>query len=172
MGELTYLKNTPIILSYTAGIIDGEGSIQIRRHRDKRWEKSYGKAYYTTWVVITVANTNPILINCMHRLFGGQTYKEYENHTKNKTKYLWHLAGKKCYPFLRNINTYLLLKVPQAKVALQFEHASTDKQRKQLFLKMKKLNKKGRIYAHRAELSAKTDAEISDGRLQTFIPSR
>lgn len=106
-------NHTVATLAYTAGIIDGEGCIGIYKEgRKGRW------IYYV--LAVNVGNTNPQLIEYLYSNFGGQSWKS-PRLPPRKTAYCWRLQAKSAGEFLKLIFPYLLLKKPQAELALKFQ---------------------------------------------------
>ena len=103
-------------LAYLAGILDGEGSISIHKHKDKNSQLGY---YYQ--LVINVANTNEWLINWIHLNFGGNIYKKRMLAKHYKQVYLWSASSNQAKTLLELILPYLRLKKAQADIALQFQ---------------------------------------------------
>lgn len=103
-------------LAYLAGIVDGEGSIQIRKHRDKR--VSPGFCYQ---LVINVANTNEWLINWIHLNFGGNIYRKRKLAQHYKQVYLWSASSLQAKTLLELVLPYLRIKKVQTEIALQFQ---------------------------------------------------
>ncbi len=132
-------------LAYTAGIIDGEGSIGLYIHR--------GKGDYV--LRVEVGNTNEWLIQWLKFAFGGSTRLHSGQPENHKPLWCWQIQGVKALGFLELVYPYLRLKKPQAGVAIEFqkvrrgtgnhltegELAVAEAQR----IVMTGLNKKGRV---------------------------
>ena len=103
-------------LAYLAGILDGEGSISIHKHKDK--SSHLGYCYQ---LVINVANTNEWLINWIHLSFGGWIYKKRMISRHYKQVYLWSASSLQAKTLLELVLPYLRIKKPQAEIALQFQ---------------------------------------------------
>ncbi len=102
------LKNTD--WAYIAGIIDGEGCIGIRKNVP---ELGRFKA------VVTVANSNKLLIDYLYSLFGGscneyQDKRKYKSGRYRKPVWFWRIGDKQAELFLRQVYPYLLIKKPNA----------------------------------------------------------
>lgn len=105
-------------LAYTAGIMDGEGCIHIRRQWDKRYKGCYK---YTMMVYLT--STDEWLPRWLQLAWGGSVSlndRRKEN-PKWKPAYQWSIASKKALEFLLAILPYLILKKPQAEIAIAFQ---------------------------------------------------
>ncbi len=102
-------------LAYTAGIIDGEGSISILRNKDS---KRNGFYYY---LVVQVGNTNEWLVLWLQANYGGAVHK-YEHLKKHqKPVYLWRFGGSPALELLESIAPYLHIKKVQAEIAIKFQ---------------------------------------------------
>ncbi len=96
-------------LAYTAGIIDGEGWICIKRTP---------RAYQIT---VGVGNTNEWLINWLQFSFGGGVYPRTGLADNQKPQWHWNLSTRQAGNFLKLILPYLRIKRPQAELAIQFQ---------------------------------------------------
>jgi len=101
-------------LAYLAGIIDGEGSIQVN--------KVYQgvKIYYR--LSLTVVNTEEVLIIWLKENYGGNILKvdrtRYNDHYKDQFR--WYMHGRTAYKLLERVKGVLLLKRAQAEVGMRF----------------------------------------------------
>ncbi|KKK60407.1 hypothetical protein LCGC14_3024690, partial [marine sediment metagenome] len=91
--------------AYTAGILDGEGSICIRRHKDKPELHAY-------YPYIGITNTNTDLINWLQETFGGYAVKRKGRSfvgSTHKDTYDWRLtAAEPIVLFIEKVYTYLI----------------------------------------------------------------
>ena len=105
-------------LAYTAGIIDGEGSIGLYLNRCKKQKDFYQMR-------VTVRNTNEWLVQRLKITYGGYFYPSRygdKEMAKNwKPQWQWIIAANKALVFLKLIYPYLRLKKPQAEVAIRFQ---------------------------------------------------
>jgi len=110
------------LLAYTAGIIDGEGSIGIYSHRTK------SKKGYTYDLIVSVWNTNEWLIRWLKMSFGGSTgpVPWYKEQPRWKTRLKWAVYHDKAADFLELILPYLQLKRPQAELAILFQRKKRE----------------------------------------------
>ena len=91
-------------LAYTAGVIDGEGSISII---DKQ-------------VGVKVGNTKEWLCQWLKMQYGG--YIWHQNAKGNQVEFwVWTITTRKAASFLKLILPYLQLKRPQAELAIMFQ---------------------------------------------------
>ena len=141
------------VLAYTAGIIDGEGSIHLTKGRNRKLKQGYCIS-----LVISVGNTNEWLVQWLKMQFGGQVYYKDCQNPKWKPCWTWIIANKQAGEFLELILPYLQIKRPQAEIALDFQsrkisrHLSSEEaaiQETQRIL-MGAMNKKGKSYDERA----------------------
>ena len=96
------------VLSYMAGIVDGEGCIAINGSEHKQQ------------LVVTVANSNEPLIRWIALHFGGHTNINYSENEKHRNSYCWRLYGHQTEGFLKSILPYLIVKKSQAELVLEF----------------------------------------------------
>lgn len=105
------------VLSYTAGVVDSDGSITISK-RANRSEKGE----YT--LVVAVANTNPRMGFFLKENFGGglciREIRKREDRNTHKPQLHWSIASKNAEIFLEELHPYLVCKKEEAIVALQF----------------------------------------------------
>jgi hypothetical protein len=138
------------VLAYTAGIIDGEGSIYIN---NQKWKERLCLA-----LRVSVVNTNEWLIQWFKMQYGGHISSKYHGHERFKVAWVWELSGGKASDFLKLIIPYLQIKKPQAEIAIRFQkskgpmgqHVLPEKYALQEAEKvlLSKLNKRG---VHREE---------------------
>lgn len=140
-------------IGYFAGMIDGEGCINIQK-----WSNPSGTCSYSTR--FTIANTNLEVLLWIHERFGGAIYEQRRTGTylnsKHKLCYIWITAGAKGNWLLERVTPYLVIKPQQAALAVQIgslhllakdRHKQIDprSQRKaeQLKAKIHELNRRG-----------------------------
>ncbi len=98
------------LLAYIAGIIDGEGTIGI---------KKTNKRYST--IRVNVGNTNQWLIEFLQMQFGGYTWLNRPENNNWKECWRWEVVARKAYRVLILISPYLQIKRDQAELAIQFQ---------------------------------------------------
>lgn len=91
---------------YLAGIIDGEGSINMALN-----PKS-GRNYYR--LLLNVTNNSRELIEWLHWTFGDITHTNYIRYNGKD----WTASGKQVQELLKLVLPYLIIKKPQAELAL------------------------------------------------------
>lgn len=95
------------VLSYVAGIVDGEGCLQIR-------EQLVQRKYKHICMDVEVCNTSKRLIDFLHDTFGGHRYTG--KRPNRKIYYRWKVSSAQAEAFLRLIYPYLLIKKEQADI--------------------------------------------------------
>ena len=118
---------------YAAGIFDGEGCITMNP------PTAEGRTTYA--LVMVVTNTNLELIEWLQQNFGGLV-RDCGVTVGRKQKYSWTLNGRKCQPFIEAVFSFLIVKRPQAIIALNFLYDEWYfKKGKQYFEQIRALNK-------------------------------
>jgi len=105
------------VLAYAAGIIDGEGCIRISDIKSKQ--------YPYRELNVSVQTTDEVLTYWLKDTFGGclSIKNRYEGmNPKHKSSNRWILTCRKASKFLELILPYLKLKVPQAKLGIEFQN--------------------------------------------------
>jgi len=132
--------------AYLAGIIDGEGCIQLVK-------KSNNHSFDAR---LSITNTNQDLLDWIYKRIGGLYYKNSWTYKQPTWKERHDLifTNQKARSILHTVLPYLVIKKPQAELVLSYfdligidgRHItkSLADKREQLYLKMKELNKKGR----------------------------
>ena len=103
-------------LAYTAGIMDGEGSIGIARYKSKSCKRGY-----TLELNVQVTSSDEWLCQWLKFGFGGSLSHSINN--AGNPMWHWIIAARKASEFLRLIKPYLRLKSPQADLAIKFQDA-------------------------------------------------
>jgi len=98
-------------LAYLAGIIDGEGCINIYR------SGKYPRTDYS--IRIYVVSTDKILIDWLQTTFGGLQYKR-ETRSGWKTKYEWIVERRLFDQLCNAVLPYIIIKKAQLELALRF----------------------------------------------------
>jgi hypothetical protein len=141
------------IISYLAGIIDGEGCIGIEcmspcQKKDGTWIRKHN--YYTPR--LTVINTSNELMCLLVETFGG-SFDQRKQIIGRKTCYRWHIFGENLHKAINKLIPYILIKKSQANVVIKFKETvgktgsrvTEDilKIRHDLYLQCKEFNKVG-----------------------------
>lgn len=103
-------------LAYAAGIIDGEGYIQIQKH--KRSDYSAGYCYY---MAVAVSMVDPIVPMWLHETFGGSLLYYTRKEANAQPYYRWSTGTKQALSFLEGILPYLKTKRQQVEIAIEFQ---------------------------------------------------
>lgn len=84
-------------LYYTAGLIDGEGTITL--------SKSHKNSHRAP--VVSVSSTTPELLSYLKEIFGGHIskHKTYKEH--HKPSWSWKLTYNHAYKFIEQLTPYL-----------------------------------------------------------------
>jgi len=95
--------------AYVAGLLDGEGSLEIRRDNRKHEAR------------IRVCLTNKELIDWLYNSFGGYLSERKFNDNRWNDAYVWCIKGtKKVSPFIEKVYPYLKIKKEHAGVIKRF----------------------------------------------------
>jgi hypothetical protein len=104
-------------IAYIAGVLDGEGCIQIEKPKRKHnREKSQ-----TYKLQVRIANTDLRLIEYINGIFPAYIYNGSEKRKGRRRQFVWHANGKKAAQVLRQLLPYLICKREQAEVAISFQ---------------------------------------------------
>ena len=110
------------LLAYSAGLVDGDGSIVIGCSKRKGQSDNH-------WLQVGIANTNKELIDWLQETFGGHVSLNTSDariQSGRRPCYHWRLMGKEASDFLKLLRPYLRIKVDQATTAIEFqEYASS-----------------------------------------------
>ncbi len=101
--------------AYIAGLVDGEGSIALKRSGE--WNKNRTLTYRLS---VTITNTFPGIMGWIALKVGyGAIYKQK---TRNNWKDAWHwqINGRRAMDLLKQLYPYLKIKKLQVEVALVF----------------------------------------------------
>jgi hypothetical protein len=128
--------------AYLAGIIDGEGTITLNKHK---------QGTYSAFII--VASTNRPLIDWIQQISGyGQIYAGKPRKANHKVVYTWKVCkNENSFGFLNRIKPYLVIKKRQAD--LLWEYLTNKRKRNntrkysdrdhQIFAELAILNKRG-----------------------------
>lgn len=109
------------ILAYTAGLLDGEGSIGIICMKPGK-NNNYKLPYHQLHVGIV--NTHKGVLDWLKIKFGG-SISRHDKNAKSKTWH-WTINTRKAAAFLKIIYPYLIIKQGQAKLAIEFRDNRKD----------------------------------------------
>ena len=102
-------------LAYAAGLIDGEGSIQIVKHRDPTCRQGY-----KLWLNVTVSMCDPEAVEWANNTFGGSLYTPKAKTSSGRTIYRWSVTTRAAANFLKSIRPFLKVKAEVADIAIAF----------------------------------------------------
>lgn len=114
---VTKLARRAVLLSYIAGIIDGEGSIYITK-RPQRKEIGMRSPYYRAGV--EVKNTDERMINFLLTHLGGHKSIQLRKTNRQRNVYTWALVDKRVGKVLKELYPYLVCKKEQADIVFRF----------------------------------------------------
>lgn len=105
-----------ILLSYLAGLIDGEGTIRIGYSSPPKKYPNHNPKYYAG---ISIGMTNKKAIEIVVKKFGSKLREECV--PNRKIVYRWGTSGNKVVPtILKQLLPYLVVKKEQAKLVIEF----------------------------------------------------
>jgi len=113
-GKVFKIPNT-LLCAYTAGLLDGEGSIQInhsRHRRDRYWR-----------LAVQISSSAPGFLEALWRAWdrvGTISYWQPRGGDRHRRAGSWRVYSGQVEPFLRALLPYLRLKKEHARVALAF----------------------------------------------------
>jgi len=99
--------------AYIAGLVDGEGCINIYRINTKKVPK---------WILsISIYNCDFNILNWLYKRRGGYLQKRGKRKKKWKQNYAWKISANDAMEFLQDIKKYLRIKKRQAELAIKFQ---------------------------------------------------
>jgi len=124
------------ILAYIAGIVDGEGCIQIQKNPTK-----FRSPGYSARVTVAMATTQ--VIQLLKELFGGNIYVQK---IRNTTMYRWEINSQQARRFLENIYEFLRIKDDQAQLAIELELRKKMTVNRKFGLSQKEIDKREEMF--------------------------
>lgn len=105
-------EHTVTDLAWAAGFIDGDGVISVYQRTDRNRGFS---------VVVRAMNTNRLALEKLHSMFGGTIHVMTKaNNTHGwKPSFYWAASDRTAEVAIRGLLPFLLLKRPQAELALE-----------------------------------------------------
>jgi hypothetical protein len=114
---MTFSNLDESTISYIAGIVDGEGCIQVHKVKIKR-----KKIKFQYRLQLRVSNTDLRLIKYLNEKIPSYimdgTKKKPE---KSRNSFVWHVNGNRASALLKTIQPYLVCKKEQANIAIKFQ---------------------------------------------------
>ncbi len=112
------MRNKRHLLSYLAGVFDGEGCVSITK---KKQRLDMYHAYYSIYLQVQMCDKEiPTLFQCV---FGGSlSVHTYNGKGKEnwRPKWSWSMSDRKTEEVMKDLLPYVILKRPQLEVALHF----------------------------------------------------
>lgn len=110
---------SPVDLAYIAGFMDGEGTIGMKREQRRSVSGGYSYQAY-----ITAANTDPVVIEWLYSLFGGNIRKRpinpgFSSPNAKPHLYVWAVGAKTAVAICELLLPYLRMKRRQAEILLE-----------------------------------------------------
>ena len=113
--------------AWAAGIVDGEGCIYISHNQASRCRE--GVFAHTLWIHVSQSKTQngyPMLER-LHAIFGGHLTKEYQGKGNRRPVRRWCVGASVAEDVLRCIRPYLIQKLRQADIALEYRKRGLGK---------------------------------------------
>jgi len=98
--------------AYTAGLIDGEGTIGISRTN---------AGTYAIRVAVAITDVASNIIHNLHRTYSGRVNPMKPGGEKHRPKLRWSVEGEKAAAVLESVLPHLILKREQARIALDLQ---------------------------------------------------
>lgn len=106
-------KVSPTDISYIAGLLDGEGCIQIRKGKSSGWS-----------CYISISNTNRECLEFVQLRFGGHIYGSPKKNS-NYIVYQWNIRSLKAMEFAKAVKPFSIIKRKQLETFLRVERTFT-----------------------------------------------
>ena len=104
-------------LAYTAGLIDGEGCIQIARHNNQKTVDGHPR--YVLMIRFNMVSAG--ILKWLCETYGGSFFPGKKPRNENwRQQWIWSLANRGGEDFLVLLLPYLRIKKAEAEVALEF----------------------------------------------------
>jgi hypothetical protein len=141
-------------LAYMAGLVDGEGCIAIFEHWHKNPKALDPRGYLRHKAIITVVNTNRIMLDWIAANFGGKVRQNTYRPPPYKQCYTWEASYGLAAEIVEAIQPYLIAKKEQANLLLEFRRTGQHRgcaglpdgilqHRVELTKRCRQLNKRG-----------------------------
>lgn len=127
-GEWLRVPDSPVVLAYAAGVVDGEGHISVTEAFDRKRSISVSHV-----LRVEVTNCDPRLVNWFAENFGGKV-RERTAPSRKRDKwsavYGWHAYGDNAARLLKALAPYLVIKRGQAEIAVRFMEVRPERRGK------------------------------------------
>jgi hypothetical protein len=112
----------PLVLSYVAGLFDGEGSIVIGASKRQR---SYGVAL-NHWLQVGIGITDEPTVVWLRDTFGGHVTRNGKRREQGARRacWSWRVMSNEAASFLKAVLPYLRVKREQAELAIAFQETA------------------------------------------------
>jgi len=119
------LRDTGAIedLAYTAGLLDGEGCINIAKIKPYKNKRMISPNHTLR---VTISNTNSLMGEWLQDNFGGNIQVHHPQNRNWKDRYNWVLSEEKAKNLLVALLPYLKIKIEQAKIGIEFYNTRLD----------------------------------------------
>jgi hypothetical protein len=116
--SINVIMKGDILYAYVAGIVDGEGCIDLHVNGKRKC----GKNNYA--IRLTVGNTNQWVIEMLHMQFGGHVSigRKKDTNPLHSKVYVWEVSSLKAYKVLNLVIPFLQIKKQQALLAIQYQN--------------------------------------------------
>lgn len=122
------MRNEKELLAYMAGILDGEGSIMIKKSTYRLRSPKYGDCKNPQYIGrVSLKNTCEEVVKLFKEMFGGRYYKNKKiyysrnGYRPNKIMHEYDAQHRIAYEICRKLYPFLRIKEQQAKKVLELE---------------------------------------------------
>lgn len=102
--------------AFLAGLVEGDGSIYLRAHKDPRQPQGV-----TFGMFMSVSNTKKVLLDFLKQSFKGNITSWQSKKEGRKVLYKWEIGGDRAEFILKQMYPYLISKKPQAVLAIKMQ---------------------------------------------------
>lgn len=107
--------------AYIAGLLDGEGCINIYRINTD-YTKGKEKRLYPKYILsVTIYNSHFETIKWLHDTLGGYLQTRTSKNEKWRVNYAWRICANVAMAFLKEVKPYMRIKTNQANLAIKFQ---------------------------------------------------
>ncbi len=106
---------------YLSGLFDGEGSVGITVRRGSKTRGGAARVRENHVLICALTMTHEAAVRLFYQRFGGQ-FRGPLYRPSRQPQYTWRVLGEHAVAALNALRPYLLVKAPQADLALEFMH--------------------------------------------------
>jgi hypothetical protein len=121
------------LLAWVAGMLDGEGSLAIKRIT-RKLSGGRKRINYQLWVVVGMAEkpANVKAIDLLHKTFGGNVcrYTPKKIKPNHYPKIAWTVVSQQALNCLKLVRPYLVIKKPNADLLIDFQETCISRKSK------------------------------------------